>query len=42
MSFPVAALALTAAFVAGCSTIDTYMPTLTSFGGFSFCGPNVR
>jgi outer membrane protein assembly factor BamE len=32
MSFPAAALALVAAFVAGCSTIDTYLPTLTSFG----------
>ncbi len=32
MSFPAATLAFAAAFVAGCSTIDTYMPTLTSFG----------
>jgi outer membrane protein assembly factor BamE len=32
MSFPAAALTLATLFAAGCSTIDTYMPTLTSFG----------
>jgi outer membrane protein assembly factor BamE len=31
-SVPVAALALAAALVGGCATIDTYAPTLRSFG----------